>query len=99
MLYHRLRTPGEMVEIGQANAVDPGRMASGPPAPDQPGHIEQQWGRVAQDRPRQGTRLLADATGSKDEATMFTKRCRPTSPESETYTTSPSRTRNRCAAK
>ena len=88
----------EMLEIGQADAVDTGRMTTGPPAPDQPGDIEQEWRVVRQDR---GQRMVLRtvATGSTEDARMFTKRCKSDNCELAMYITSPSRIPNLCAAK
>ena len=93
-----LRPRTEMLEIGQADPVDAGRMAAGPPAPDQPGDIEQKWRVVRQDFDQRMV-LRTVATGSTEDARMFTKRCRSDNCELATYMTSPSRMPNLCAAK
>lgn len=98
MMDDGLRARSEMLEIGQADPVDAGRMAAGPPAPDQPGDIEQEW-RVVRQSVDQRMVLRTVATGSTEDARMFTKRCKSDNCELATYMTSPSRIPNLCAAK
>ena len=93
-----LRARTEMLEIGQADPVDARRVAAGPPAPDQPGDIEQKWRVVRQDFDQRMV-LRTVATGSTEDARIFTKRCKSDNCELATYRTSPSRIPNRCAAK
>ena len=93
-----LSARAEMLEIGQADAVDAGRMATSPPAPNQPGDIEQEWRVVRQDFDQRMV-LRTVATGSTEDARMFTNRCKSDSCELATYITSPSRIPNLCAAK
>jgi hypothetical protein len=38
-----LRPLAEMAQIGEANAVNSGRLTSSPAAPDQPRDVEQEW--------------------------------------------------------
>jgi len=45
-----LRLTSKMLQIGQADAIDPGRLTIGPTAPDEPAHVEQQ-GRVVGQEP------------------------------------------------
>jgi hypothetical protein len=42
-----LRASGEMVQVGQAHAVDARRVAAFPATPNQPRHVEQEWGVVS----------------------------------------------------
>ena len=93
-----LRARTEMLEIGQADAVNTRRMATGPPAPDQPGDIKQKWRVVRQDFDQRMV-LRTVATGSTEDAKIFTKRCKSDNCELATYMTSPSRIPNLCAAK
>ena len=98
MMDDGLRARTKMLEISQTDPVDARRMAAGPPAPNQPGDIEQKW-RVVRQGFDQRMVLRTVATGSTEDARMFTKRCKSDNCELAMYMTSPSRTPKRCAAK
>ena len=49
VLYDRLRIGCIVLEIGEANPVDAGRMATYPAAPDEPRDVEQKRGVVGQE--------------------------------------------------